>query len=62
VIPVLAEDVFNGHKVILDGQNKIIPWSVPVERAYDHFLPAARELLAIKSHVMKNATCLLVSA
>ncbi|MBZ5545422.1 MAG: hypothetical protein LAO07_17370 [Acidobacteriia bacterium] len=36
--PVLAEDLFNGHKVVLDGQNKIIPWSVPVEDAYDHFL------------------------
>jgi hypothetical protein len=36
--PALAEDVFNGHRVILDGQNKIIPWFVPAERAYDHFL------------------------
>jgi hypothetical protein len=36
--PAFAEDVFNGHKVILDGQNKIIPWFVPAERAYDHFL------------------------
>jgi len=36
--PALAEDVFNGHKVVLDSQNKIIPWSVPVENAYDHFL------------------------
>lgn len=35
---VFAEDVFNGHKVVLDNQNKIIPWSVPVESAYDHFL------------------------
>jgi hypothetical protein len=35
---VYAEDVFNGHKVVLDKQNKIIPWSVPVENAYDHFL------------------------
>lgn len=38
VRPVLADDVFNGHKVILDDQNEIIPWSVPVENAYDHFL------------------------
>ena len=36
--PVFAEDFFNGHKVILDDQNKIIPWFVPVENAYDHFL------------------------
>jgi hypothetical protein len=33
-----AADVFNGHQVILDDQNKIIPWSQPVEKAYDHFL------------------------
>jgi len=33
-----AVDVFNGHKVILDDQNKIIPWSVPIQNAYDHFL------------------------
>jgi hypothetical protein len=35
---VFAEDVFNTHKVVLDSQNKIIPWSTPVEKAYDHFL------------------------
>ena len=38
MLPALAEDVFNGHKVILDDQNKIIPWSVRPENAYDHFL------------------------
>ena len=37
-LPAFAEDVFNSHPVILDNQNKIIPWSVPVENAYDHFL------------------------
>lgn len=37
-LPVFAADVFNGHKVILDDQNKIIPWSVPAEKAYDQFL------------------------
>jgi hypothetical protein len=36
--PLFAEDIFNAHKVALDSQNKIIPWSVPVEKAYDHFL------------------------
>src|SRR2546428_1323883 len=34
----LPADVFNGHTVVLDDQNKIIPWSEPVEKAYDHFL------------------------
>jgi hypothetical protein len=38
VAPVFAEDIFNSHKVVLDRQSKIIPWSVPIERAYDHFL------------------------
>jgi hypothetical protein len=33
-----AQDVFNGHKVVLDSQNKIIPWSAPLDHAYDHFL------------------------
>jgi len=36
--PLFGEDSFNGHKVILDSQNKIIPWSLPIENAYDHFL------------------------
>ena len=33
-----GQESFNSHKVILDKQGKIIPWSVPVENAYDHFL------------------------
>lgn len=36
--PASAGDVFNGHKVMLDSQGKIVPWYVPAERAYDHFL------------------------
>jgi hypothetical protein len=38
LLPAYGADAFNGHKVILDDQNKIIPWSVPIETAYDHFL------------------------
>ena len=38
LLPASAQDVFNGHKVILDDQNKILPWSSPAEKAYDHFL------------------------
>jgi hypothetical protein len=30
--------MFNGHKVVLDAQKKIVPWSTPADRAYDHFL------------------------
>jgi hypothetical protein len=39
-LPLGAEEshVFCGHKVILDDQNKIIPWFTPVQNAYDHFL------------------------
>jgi len=33
-----AADMFNGHEVVLDGQNKIVPWSGPAEKAYDQFL------------------------
>ena len=35
---VFGEDVFNGHKVVLDSRNRIIPWSVPIGNAYDQFL------------------------
>jgi len=35
---LLAQDVFNGHKVLLDSQGKIVPWFTPAEKAYDHFL------------------------
>jgi hypothetical protein len=38
LLPAVAEDVFNGHKVILDSQNKLVPWSTPAEKAYDDFL------------------------
>ncbi len=34
----VTPDVFNGHKVDLDKDGKIIPWSRPVQDAYDHFL------------------------
>jgi hypothetical protein len=33
-----AAPMFNGHEVVLDDQNKIIPWCVPIQNAYDHFL------------------------
>jgi len=35
---VVTETVFCTHKVVLDNQNKIIPWYTPRESAYDHFL------------------------
>ncbi len=37
-VSALAQDVFNAHTVVLDNQNKILPWSSPVEQAYDRFL------------------------
>ena len=33
-----ADTIFCTHKVILDAENKIIPWYTPKEKAYDHFL------------------------
>jgi len=29
---------FCDHKVILDSENKLLPWFIPQEKAYDHFL------------------------
>jgi len=47
--PVFAEDVFNTHKVILDSQNKIIPWFGPAEKAYDHFLRLRWDFIKTKA-------------
>jgi hypothetical protein len=38
VITVITDTVFCTHKVVLDEQNKIVPWYSPAENAYDHFL------------------------
>ena len=35
---VITDTTFCTHKVVLDNQNKIIPWYTPRENAYDHFL------------------------
>ena len=35
---VTSDEIFCGHKVVLDDQKKIIPWYEPREKAYDHFL------------------------
>ena len=35
---VITDTIFCTHKVVLDEQNKIIPWYSPAENAYDHFL------------------------
>lgn len=37
-LPATAAEVFNSHIVVLDKQGKIIPWSIPAEKAYDQFL------------------------
>jgi len=36
--PVLSQEVFNSHPVVLDSQGKLLPWYGPAEKAYDHFL------------------------
>lgn len=35
---VVTDTLFCTHKVVLDNQNRIIPWYTPREKAYDHFL------------------------
>jgi hypothetical protein len=35
---MISDEIFCTHKVVLDEQNKIIPWFTPREKAYDHFL------------------------
>jgi hypothetical protein len=35
---VISDTTFCSHKVVLDEQNKIVPWYSPAENAYDHFL------------------------
>ena len=35
---VMTDITFCSHQVVLDNQNKIIPWYSPREKAYDHFL------------------------
>lgn len=32
------KEVFCGHRVLLDNENKLLPWYTPMEYAYDHFL------------------------
>jgi hypothetical protein len=34
----LTDTTFCTHRVVLDNQNKIIPWYIPNDKAYDHFL------------------------
>ncbi len=35
---VITDITFCTHNVVLDEQNKIVPWYTPAENAYDHFL------------------------
>jgi hypothetical protein len=37
-IAVVTDTIFCTHNVVLDEQNKIVPWYSPAENAYDHFL------------------------
>src|SRR6266568_4491552 len=49
LLSAFAADIFCGHKVSLDDQNKIIPWSAPVEKAYDHFLRLRWDFIKTKA-------------
>jgi hypothetical protein len=35
---LFADTIFCTHKVVLDDQNKLLPWYTPQGKAYDHFL------------------------
>ena len=35
---LFADTIFCTHKVVLDKENKILPWYTPQGRAYDHYL------------------------
>jgi hypothetical protein len=35
---VVTDTVFCTHRLVLDDQQKIVPWHSPAEKAYDHFL------------------------
>jgi O-glycosyl hydrolase len=34
----IAQTSFCGHPLVLDSENKLLPWYAPQENAYDHFL------------------------
>jgi hypothetical protein len=38
VTTVITDTIFCTHNVVLDEQNKIVPWYSPAENAYDNFL------------------------
>lgn len=35
---IVTDEIFCGHRVVLDNQGKIVPWYLPKEMAFDHFL------------------------
>jgi hypothetical protein len=37
-VTLITDTVFCTHNVVLDEQNKIVPWYSPAENSYDHFL------------------------
>jgi hypothetical protein len=37
-VTMITDTVFCTHNVVLDEQNKIVPWYSPAENAYDHIL------------------------
>lgn len=47
--PAHAQDTFNTHPVVLDGQGRILPWFSPAAKAYDHFLRLRWEFIKTKA-------------
>ncbi len=36
--PMVQDEIFCTHNIVLDEQDKLLPWFTPQEKAYDHFL------------------------
>jgi hypothetical protein len=47
--PLLAQEMFNGHDVVLDDQGRLLPWGGPAEKAYDRFLRLRWEFIKTKA-------------
>jgi len=52
--PLRAEDTLNGHRVVLDGQGKLLSWVEPQEKAYDRVMRLAWDFLLHTAPVESN--------
>jgi len=52
--PLRAEETLNGHRVVLDGQGKLLSWVTPQEKAYDRVMRLAWDFLLHSVPVESN--------